>query len=248
MRLRRPTDAPDRPDHGSWRDTTRTTSGARTMTTTPIETLGIIGAGNVGAQIARRAIAVGLDVVLANSRGPETLESLIDELSPGAGAATVADAARAGDVVVVSIPINGYRDLPAEAFAGKVVVDTGNYYPEFFGPVDELEQGAVPTTSELLQRSLPDARVVKAFNNLGAADVTTDGSPAGTPGRRALTVAGDDADAKAVVTELLDRFGFDVVDVGSLGEGWRYERDQPAYGVRHDRAGMTAALAAATRR
>jgi predicted dinucleotide-binding enzyme len=218
------------------------------MTTTPIEILGIVGAGNVGAQIARRAITVGLDVVIANSRGPETLEELITELSPGAGAATVVDAARAGDAVVVAIPINGYRDLPADAFTGKVVIDTGNYYPEFFGPVEELEQQPAPTTSELLQQCLPGARVVKACNNLGAADVTTDGLPAGTPGRRALAVAGDDADAKAVVTELLDRFGFDVVDAGPLSEGWRYERDQPAYGVRHDLAGMTAALAAAVRR
>ncbi|WIB27728.1 NADPH-dependent F420 reductase [Curtobacterium sp. MCSS17_015] len=218
------------------------------MTPTPVRTLGIIGAGNVGAQIARRAVEVGLDVVLANSRGPESLEELIAELAPSAGAATVTDAARAGDVVVVAIPISGYRDLPAEAFAGKTVIDTGNYYPEYSGPVDELEQPGAPTTSELLQRHLPDASVVKAFNNLSAADVTTDGSPAGSPGRRSLVVAGDDADAKAVVADLVDRFGFDVVDAGALDEGWRYERDQPAYGVPRDRADMTAALAAAERR
>lgn len=214
---------------------------------TPVQTLGIVGAGNVGSHIARRATETGLDVVIANSRGPETLETLIAELAPLAGAASVADAARAGDVVVVAIPVTGYAALPADAFAGKVVVDTGNYYPEYSGTVAELERDPHPTTSELLQRALPGASVVKALNNLGAADVTTDGSPAGTPGRRALTVAGDDADAKAVVAGLLDRFGFDVVDVGPLSEGWRYERDQPAYGVRHDRDGMTAALAAARR-
>ncbi|PZF67698.1 NADP oxidoreductase [Curtobacterium sp. MCPF17_047] len=218
------------------------------MVTTPVQTLGIIGAGNVGAQIARRAVQIGLDVVLANSRGPETLEELIAELAPSAGAATVSDAARAGDVVVVAIPVSGYRDLPAEAFVGKTVIDTGNYYPEYSGRVDELEQPSAPTTSELLQHFLPGATVVKALNNLGSADVTTDGSPAGTPDRRSLAIAGDDADAKASVTSLLDRFGFDVVDAGPLSEGWRSERDQPAYGVRLDRAGMEAALAAAERR
>lgn len=209
-------------------------------------TIGIIGTGNVGTGFARRAVAAGYSVVLANSRGPETITDLVAELGPAASAATVETAAREADLVFAAIPIDRYASLPADAFAGKVVIDAGNYYPSWNGSIPPLDDEST-TTSELLQASLPGSVVVKAFNNLGAADIVGDALPAGAPGRRALTVAGDDADAKASVAELIDTFGFDVVDAGPLAEGWRYQRDTPAYGRRLDRGGMIAALAAAER-
>lgn len=209
-------------------------------------TIGIIGAGNVGAQVARRALATGHPVVIANTRGPDSLAGLIADLGPGARAATPEEAARAGDIVVVAIPINGYPDLPADALAGKVVVDTGNYYPDWNGSVAELDDEST-TTSERLQALLPASRVVKALNNLGAADLTAHAQPAGSADRRALAVAGDDADAKARVAALIDSFGFDVVDAGPLAEGWRFQRDLPAYGVRRTAAQMRHALADARR-
>ncbi|MHA3703092.1 NADPH-dependent F420 reductase [Jatrophihabitans sp. YIM 134969] len=209
-------------------------------------TIGIIGTGNVGSQLARAAVRAGYSVVLANSRGPESIADLATELGEHARAATIDDAASAGRIVVVSIPLQGYPDLPVDALDGRIVVDTGNYYPAWNGQIDALD-AATTTSSEMLQALLPGSRVVKAFNNLGAADMTTDGAPAGQPGRRALVVAGDDADARRQVAVVVDAFGFDVVDAGPLAEGWRYQPDQPAYGVRHDAAGMRAAVAAARR-
>jgi predicted dinucleotide-binding enzyme len=133
-----------------------------------------------------------------------------------------------------------------EPLAGKIVIDTNNYYFERDGHVDSLDQG-LDTSSGLLQKHLPTSLVVKAFNHIGSADITTDGTPAGTPGRRALALAGDDADAKAVVAALYDAFGFDSVDVGPLSESWRVERDRPAYGVKQNAEQLKANLAKATR-
>ncbi|MEV0952102.1 NAD(P)-binding domain-containing protein [Promicromonospora sp. NPDC050249] len=210
-------------------------------------TISIIGAGNVGAQVARASIRTGKSVVLANSRHGEGLDGLVAELGERAiVAASVADAVKDADIVVVALPINAYAALPADAFVGKVVIDTGNYYPAWNGNIPELDDERT-TTSELLQAALPGASVVKALNNLSAADLTTDGSPAGSSDRRALAIAGDDLDAKVVVRELIDSFGFDVVDVGPLAEGWRFQRDLPAYGVRRNATQMREALAKATR-
>lgn len=210
-------------------------------------TIGIIGAGNVGAQVARVALRAGHRVVLANSRHGEGLAPLVAELGARAAVATsVADAVKEADIVVVALPIHTYASLPADAFAGKIVIDTGNYYPAWNGNIPELDDEST-TTSELLQAALPGASVVKALNNLSAADLTTDGSPAGTRDRRALVVAGDDLDAKVVVRELIDGFGFDVIDAGPLAEGWRFQRDLPAYGVRRTATQMRQALASATR-
>jgi predicted dinucleotide-binding enzyme len=209
-------------------------------------TIAVIGAGNVGSHVARRAVETGHTVVLANSRGPESLTDLVARLGPSASAATVEKAAQTGDIVVVAVPISSYRDLPVEPFAGKIVVDTGNYYPDWNGRIPELDDETT-TTSEILQEHLPSSRVVKALNNLGAADLVADAQAAGTPDRRALVVAGDDQQAKADVTALIDAFGFDVIDAGPLAEGWRYQRDLPAYGVRRGAQEMRAALAAATR-
>ena len=191
-------------------------------------TIGLIGAGHIGSQIARLAVANGYDVVISNSRGPETLRDLVSELGPHARAATSAEAAAAGDLVVVAIPLKNYRDVPVEPLAGKIVIDTNNYYPQRDGQIRELDD-ATTTSAELLQAHLPTSEVVKTFNHILAADLTTDGTPPGTPNRRALAIAGDDGDAKRTVAELLDRFGFETVDAGPLAEGWRLQRDTPAY-------------------
>ena len=209
-------------------------------------TIGLIGAGNIGSQLARLAVTHGYDVVISNSRGPETLTALVAELGPRARAATAADAAKAGDIVVVTMPLKNYRAVPVEPLAEKIVIDTNNYYPQRDGQIPELDNEST-TTSELLQAHLPTAKVVKAFNHIYAAQLTTDGRPAGAKDRRALVIAGDDPGAKAAVTRLLDEFGFDVVDAGPLKEGWRIQRDTPGYGPRRTAEQLRADLAAAKR-
>jgi predicted dinucleotide-binding enzyme len=209
-------------------------------------TLGLIGAGRIGSQLARLGVANGYDVVISNSRGPETLSALVAELGARARAGTVLDAARAGDIVVVTIPLKSIRTVPVEPLAGKVVIDTNNYYPARDGHIPELDNEST-TTAELLQAHLPRSKVVKAFNHIYAADLTKDGQPRGTANRRALVIAGDDADAKATVTRLLDQFGFDTVDAGPLSEGWRIQRDTPGYGPRRTADELRKDLAAAKR-
>jgi predicted dinucleotide-binding enzyme len=209
-------------------------------------TIGFIGAGHIGAQVARLAVASGYDVVLSNSRGPETLTALVQELGARARAGTPAEAAAAGSIVVVSIPLKNYRSVPVAPLAGKVVIDTKNYYPQRDGHIPELDDEST-TTAELLQAHLPASKVVKAFNHIYARELTTDGRPAGTPNRRALVIAGDDLEAKATVTRLLDQFGFDTVDAGPLKEGWRIQRDTPGYGPRRNAEELRTDLAAAKR-
>ncbi|WP_076262287.1 NADPH-dependent F420 reductase [Intrasporangium flavum] len=191
-------------------------------------TWGFIGSGHIGSTVARLAVDAGHDVVLSNSRGPETLADLVEQLGPRARAATAAEAAEAGDVVVVTIPLGHYRDVPAEPLRGKVVIDTMNYYPQRDGRVAELDDEST-TTSELLQAHLPGASVVKGFNNIYFEHLATLGRPSGSPERSALAIAGDDADAKATVTGLLDEIGYDTLDLGPLAEGWRTQRDTAAY-------------------
>lgn len=209
-------------------------------------TIGFIGSGKVGSQLARKAVQNGYDVVLSNSRGPETLADLVAELGPRARAATPAEAAAAADVAVVSIPLHHYPTVPVEPLAGKVVIDTNNYYASRDGQIAALDSGE-KTSSGLLQEHLPTSHVVKAFNHIYARDITDDSQPAGSVGRRALAIAADDAAARATVAELQDRFGFDVVDAGPLSESWRFEPERPAYVVRQNVAELTANLARATR-
>jgi len=209
-------------------------------------TLGIIGAGHIGSQVARVAVANGYDVVIANSRGPETLADLVADLGPRATAVTAADAAAAGDAVVVTVPLHAIDRLPVEQLAGKIVLDTNNYYHERDGRIEALDKGET-TTSELVQQQLPTSRIAKAFNQILAADITTDGTPAGTPNRRALATAGDDDEAVAFVTRFYDEAGFDTVNVGPLSESWRVERDRPAYVARQNAEELEANLALANR-
>jgi predicted dinucleotide-binding enzyme len=211
-----------------------------------MKTLGLIGAGKIGSQVARLAVTNGYDVVLSNSRGPETLAGQVAELGPRARAATPFEAATAGEIVVVTIPLKAIHSVPVEPLAGKIVIDTNNYYPSRDGQIRELDEERT-TTSELLQAHLPKSKVVKAFNHIYAADLTRDGQPAGTPNRRALAIAGNDANAKAVVATLLDQFGFDTVDLGPLSESWRIQRDTPGYGPRRNAEGLKRDLASAKR-
>ena len=211
-----------------------------------MKTIGLIGAGHIGSQIARLGVAHGYDVIISNSRGPESLSALVAELGPRARAATAADAAKAGDIVVVTVPLKNYRQVPVAPLAGKIVIDTNNYYPQRDGHIPELDNEST-TTSELLQAHLPTSKVVKAFNHIYAAELTTHGQPAGSKNRRALVIAGDDPSAKAEVARLLDDFGFDAVDAGPLKEGWRIQRDTPGYGPRRTAEELRKDLRAATR-
>ncbi len=206
--------------------------------------IGIIGAGFVGRAIGKLAVQAGHQVMLSNSRGPETMFSLRHAVGGEVG--TVDEAVAFGDIVVVAIPLSAYRSVPVEPLAGKIVIDTNNYYHERDGRFPELDARAT-TTSELLAGHLPRSKIVKAFNAITMKDLESDGRPAGASERRALPVAGDDADAKAVAIKLYDEFGFDAVDVGPLSEGWRFERGTPAYCVPFGSAELAKVLAATTR-
>jgi predicted dinucleotide-binding enzyme len=208
--------------------------------------VGIIGAGHIGSTLARGLSDRGYEVVISNSRGPESLEGLVAQYGENVTAGTVTDAAAAGDVVIVTVPLKAYQDVPVEPLAGKIVLDTNNYYWERDGHIAALDEKAATTTG-LLQAHLPDSKVAKAFNHIRSDQILTDGAPAGAPDRRALATASDHPDAAAFVTALYDEFGFDTVDIGSLAESWRVERDQPAYVVEQTKDELEANLARATR-
>ena len=204
--------------------------------------IGIIGAGQIGEMLTRRFIALGHDVSVANSRGPETLGDLARET--GAKAVSVRDAARAGEVVIVTIPEGKIPNLPKDLFAGVrddvVIVDTGNYYPQQRdGRIAGIEDGMIESRWVANQLGRP---VVKAFNNIYARHLSERGRPKGTPGRIALPVAGDDQHAKEVVMRLVDELGFDPVDAGRLDDSWRQQPGTPVYDVDRDAAGVRHAL------
>jgi len=208
--------------------------------------IGIIGAGNIGGNLTRRLTSLGHDVSVANSRGPETLADLAAET--GATAVSAAEAARGAEVVVVTVPQKNVPDLPSGLFAGAadgaVVVDTGNYYPQQRdGRIDAIEQGLVESRWVEQQLGHP---VVKAFNGIYAAELLSTGRPAGADDRRALPVAGDDAEAKQVVLALLDELGFDGVDAGPLDESWRQQPGTPVYGASAGADGIRDLLEKAT--
>ncbi len=208
--------------------------------------IGIIGAGNIGGTLTRRLRQLGHEVFVANSRGPDTLRDLAAET--GAHPVTAEQAARSGDVVIVTIPERHVSELPADLFRGVpaevVVVDTGNYYPrQRDGRIDGIEDGT--TESRWVARRL-GRPVVKAFNNIFAQHLLERGKPSGAPGRIALPVAGDDARAKAIVMKLVDELGFDPVDAGGLDESWRQQPGTPVYAQDFDAAGVRRALAQAT--
>ncbi|MEU8900195.1 NAD(P)-binding domain-containing protein [Nocardia sp. NPDC048505] len=193
-------------------------------------TLGLIGGGRIGGTVARLAVDAGLEVVLSNSRGPESLRELIADLGSRARATGAQEAAEAGDIVVVCTPFRVYRTLPVAALAGKVVLDTTNYNAQRDGAIPELDANSV-TSSELLQAELPTSQVVKAFNTIFVTHLAALPRPAGAADRSAIPIAGDHDTAKTVAAELLDTLGYDTVDIGPLAESWRLRPGSPAYGV-----------------
>lgn len=203
--------------------------------------VGIIGAGNIGRAVATRLIASGRHTVLiSNSRGPESLAELEQELGQAASAATVEDAARDGDVVIVATPLAAVPGLPADALKGKIVVDANNYYPERDGQIAEIDGGL--GSSEWFAQHLPGARVVKAFNTMWSENLIHQAVPHGAEERVALPVASDDAEAKTVVSSLIDDMGFDPVDGGTLRDGRRQQPGTPVYNVLLDADGVHDAL------
>jgi 8-hydroxy-5-deazaflavin:NADPH oxidoreductase len=198
-------------------------------------TIGIIGAGEVGSQIARAAIASGYRVVIANSRGPQTLRALVAELGPSARAAYPAQAAAAGDFAVVAVPLKVVNDLPVRELAGKIVLDTNNYMVWRDGNIPIIDSGR-KTVHELRQEQLPTSKVAKAFTHIQAPRLLTSARPPGAPDRLALSVSSDFPEAVELVTLLYDQFGFDTVDNSPLSESWRSEPGQPAW-LRHAHQG-----------
>jgi 8-hydroxy-5-deazaflavin:NADPH oxidoreductase len=209
-------------------------------------TIGIIGSGHVGSNLAQAAIAHGYDVVLSNSQGPDSLTGLVKELGSQARAATSAEAAAGGDFAIVAIPITTIDQVPVEPLAGKVVIATINYFPQRLGHIPEIDNGAT-TAPGLLQAHLPTSKVVRAFSMLDAGDMSGDGHPEGDPRRRALALAGDDPAAKRLVAGLYDEFGFDALDIGGLDQSWRLDAGQPAFVTRQNLAELKANVARAKR-
>ena len=209
-------------------------------------TIGVIGAGHIGRNFSIAAIRSDYDIVISNAKGPKTLSDLVRELGPKARPATPADAGAAGDFALLAIPLTGADDLPVEQLAGKIVLTTVNYFPQRDGHFPDIDAGKVSVPG-YLQARLPKSRIVRAFNHIDAANIVSDGTPAGAPNRRALGYAGDDPEAKRLAAELYEEFGFDAVDVGSLGDAWRLDVDQPTFVVRQNKQELIANLANAER-
>lgn len=202
--------------------------------------VGIIGSGNIGQAVATLAIDAGHQVWISNSRGPESLAALEQELGQAASAATVEDAVREGDIVLLATPLAAVPTLPADALSGKVVIDANNYYPQRDGQIAELDGGL--GSSEWLAGHLPGARVVKAFNTMWSENMLHKGAPQGAAERVAMPVASDDEDAKALASRLIDEIGFDSVDAGTLRDGRRQQPGTPVYNVLLDADGVREAL------
>jgi 8-hydroxy-5-deazaflavin:NADPH oxidoreductase len=209
-------------------------------------TIGIIGSGHVGSNLAKAAIAHGYDVVLSNSQGADSLDGLVKDLGPHARAGTPAEAAGAADFAIVAIPVTAIGQVPVEPLAGKVVIATINYFPGRLGHIPEIDNGTT-TAPGLLQAHLPTSKVVRAFSMINAAEMSGDGHPEGDPRRRALALAGDDPAAKQLVADLYHEFGFDAVDIGGLDESWRVDAGEPAFVVRQNAAELRANVAKAKR-
>jgi 8-hydroxy-5-deazaflavin:NADPH oxidoreductase len=193
--------------------------------------IGIIGSGKIGGTLARHFIRAGHEVAVSNSRGPDTLQELAAELGERAQAMTAGDAAKFGELLVISVPFGRYRELPTASVAGKVVIDANNYYPGRDGNFEELDRDRT-TSSELLQEHLTGARVVKAFNAMMWKRLRDDGRPSGDPERIGIPISGDDQDAKRAVADLIDQIGFDAVDLGTLAEGGRkHQAGSALFGV-----------------
>jgi 8-hydroxy-5-deazaflavin:NADPH oxidoreductase len=220
-------------------------------------TVGFIGSGRIGGTVARLSVAAGHTVWMSNSRGPDTLKDLVAELGPMARACSPDDAAEAGDLVVVATPLAAVSHVPVRPVVDKAVVDANNYNPQRDGHIADLDSRQL-TSSELLQRHVPGASVVKVFNNIYYRHLRSLARPAGALDRSYLPIAGDNAQAKSAVTQFLDSIGYGAVDYGPLAESWRQQPGEPVYGTPYGRMddygghpanerAIRTALAAATR-
>jgi predicted dinucleotide-binding enzyme len=207
-----------------------------------IVTVGVLGAGRVGTAVARQVIRAGYDVLIAASGDPADIELIVGIMAPGAQAVTAAEAAARSDLVILSLPLHRYRSLDPASLRGKVVVDAMNSWPETDGEIPEL--AASPSSSEMVQAFLARSRLVKTLNHIGYHELETDGCEPGTPGRRALAVAGDDPAARAVVAGLVERLGYDAVDAGPLAAGAALEPGTPVFEGRHTADELRALLPA----
>ena len=199
-------------------------------------TLGILGAGRVGTAVARQGLRAGYDVAIAASGDPAAIELIVEVMAPGARAVTAAEAAEAGDLVVLSAPLRRYAALDPDMLAGRVVIDAMNYWPETDGHIAALDEA--PSSSQMVADHLPEARLVKTLNHIGYHELETDHAPAGTSGRRALAVAGDDPVARVTAMGLIEQLGFDAVDAGPLAAGIALEPGSEIFTGRHDRAAL----------
>lgn len=216
------------------------------MSTPTAMAVTILGAGRVGSALARMALAAGHEVTVATRAAVEDLASMLEFVAPGAVARTAAEAVEAAELVVLAVPLSSYRQLPVESLRGRVVIDAMNYWPPVDGTIDEFE--ATSSSSEVVQRTLPAARVVKSLNHIGYAEVENQARPPGAPDRRALVVAGDDDEARAIAARFVESLGYDTVELPSLADGRVLQPGGELFGARFDRDVAISHLAASSRR
>lgn len=206
--------------------------------------LGIVGVGKIGIALARLVARAGCTVTLGSRRGPDGLRHLVAELGANAIPGTAADAAAAGDMVVVAVPFSVIDDLPREELAGKILIDATNYVPWRDGTIDALEKDHT-ATSAYVQDLYPDSQVVKAFNHIVWSDIPADARPPGAADRRGIAIAGDHAESAETVAALIDRLGFDPVNIGTLDESWRIQIGSPGWITHYSAAELAAKIRAA---